>query len=292
MLATIATYAIKSGQNEIVGWVSSGVSGYRLMVPSMVLLFALGAANFAIGEYLAPYSNQQQDQTRALLRSKGVPAKPDSDAWQKGDSAFYRRDGVIYTSDNDKSGHDPLNAIMAVSREGLGSSSQVVYQASGYDWSAGRFVFAGKVEKLMITPNSVIKETVIDQSFAERVDPLAPRLGNPNHLSLSALRSGSVNSDSETERLSYRLAYNKRLALAATPLFFGLVGIAFGLKLGRKGNAVAVAKAVFLSLVYLVTAGVCEQFGRSGSLSPEYAVWGPILVFFLIAIFFTSRMRT
>jgi lipopolysaccharide export system permease protein len=292
MLATIATYAIKSGQNEIVGWVSSGVSGYRLMVPSLVLLVVFGAVNFAVGEYIAPYANRQQDKTRSLLRSKGLPAESRGESWQKGDSAFYGKVRAISASDNDVGSGGPQNMILAVLREGLGSKRQILYRAPSYDWSAGRLSFAGKTTRLNITPDAIVEDFLSDHSLREPADPFAPRLGNPNHLSLSDLRSGAEASPTESTRSSYRLAYSKRLSLAITPLFFGLVGIAFGLKLTRKGNAVAVAKAVFLSLLYLVAAGVCDQLGRSGALPPEFAVWGPISVFLLVAIFFTSRMRT
>ena len=48
MVATLATYIIKSRQNEIVTWTAAGQSVYRLMLPCFALMVLVGAMNFGI----------------------------------------------------------------------------------------------------------------------------------------------------------------------------------------------------------------------------------------------------
>ncbi len=74
MVATLATYVIKSRQNEIVTWISAGKSAYRLLAPCFVLMLLLGGANWVIQEKVAPVSNQIQDSFRNQIR-KG-PLQP------------------------------------------------------------------------------------------------------------------------------------------------------------------------------------------------------------------------
>src|SRR4029079_7320617 len=72
MIATLATYVIKSRQNEIVTWTSAGQSVYRLLLPCFVLMCVIGLLNFEIQEHILPRSNQVQDALRSQIRSQGV----------------------------------------------------------------------------------------------------------------------------------------------------------------------------------------------------------------------------
>src|SRR5206468_1827578 len=78
MIAVLATYAIKSRQNEIVTWTSAGQSIYRLLLPCFLLMLLIGGINWTVQEYVLPRANQAQDQLRTIIRNRGVaPAEPD-----------------------------------------------------------------------------------------------------------------------------------------------------------------------------------------------------------------------
>src|SRR2546423_6072199 len=68
MIGTLATYVIKSRQNEIVTWTSAGQSVYRLLLPCFLLMVLLGIMNWEIQERIMPRSNQLQDAARNLIR--------------------------------------------------------------------------------------------------------------------------------------------------------------------------------------------------------------------------------
>ena len=81
MIGTLATYVIKSRQNEIVTWASAGQSIYRLTLPCFLLMLGLGAGNWLIQERILPHANQMQDATRALIRNRGVPVEQPGKYW-------------------------------------------------------------------------------------------------------------------------------------------------------------------------------------------------------------------
>ena len=101
MIATLATYVIKSRQNEIVTWTSAGQSVYRLLLPCFVLMCVLGLINFEIQEHILPRSNQIQDALRSQIRSQGVVANRSGKFWVATDKRIYSFE-LGPASDNEK----------------------------------------------------------------------------------------------------------------------------------------------------------------------------------------------
>ncbi|MBK8304334.1 MAG: LptF/LptG family permease [Chloracidobacterium sp.] len=102
MIGVLATYAIKSRQNEIVTWTSAGQSVYRLLVPSFVLMALLGGLNFGLQEILLPKSNRLQDGIRDQLRARGKVEDKSGKYWIASDQRIYSFRTVEAASDNAK----------------------------------------------------------------------------------------------------------------------------------------------------------------------------------------------
>lgn len=89
MIATLATYVIKSRQNEIVTWISAGQSVYRLLLPCFVFMVFLGGFNWLVQEWVAPRSNQVQDSLRGQLRNRGIFVNASGKYWVANDKKIY-----------------------------------------------------------------------------------------------------------------------------------------------------------------------------------------------------------
>ena len=89
MIGTLATYSIKSRQNEIVTWTSAGQSVYRLLLPCFMLMALLGGINWVIQERVLPRANQLQDATRDLIRSRGIVDNQPGRYWVANDERIY-----------------------------------------------------------------------------------------------------------------------------------------------------------------------------------------------------------
>jgi lipopolysaccharide export LptBFGC system permease protein LptF len=99
MVGTLATYVIKSRNNEIVTWTSAGQSVYRLLLPCFVLMAALGVGNWSIQEKVLPGTNRLQDSTRELIRNRGVVTEKSGKFWVANEKRIY---SFEFASDNDK----------------------------------------------------------------------------------------------------------------------------------------------------------------------------------------------
>jgi len=89
MVGVLATYVLKSRQNEIVTWISAGQSVYRLLLPCFVLMAVLGIVNWQVQERLAPRANQVQDAVRLQIRKSGVTANSSGRFWVAGNGRIY-----------------------------------------------------------------------------------------------------------------------------------------------------------------------------------------------------------
>src|SRR5205085_12126923 len=103
MLAILATYVIKSRQNEIVTWISAGQSVYRLLLPCLVATMLIGAANWAIQETLFTQANAIQDSLRTQIRSRGVVTSQTGRFWVYVDNNIISFDSTP-ASDNEIAG--------------------------------------------------------------------------------------------------------------------------------------------------------------------------------------------
>jgi lipopolysaccharide export system permease protein len=99
MVGTLATYVIKSRNNEIVTWTSAGQSVYRLLFPCFVLMAALGVGNWFIQEKVLPGTNRLQDSTRELIRNRGVAKGQSGKFWVASETRIY---SFQFASDNEK----------------------------------------------------------------------------------------------------------------------------------------------------------------------------------------------
>ncbi|MBA2378499.1 MAG: LptF/LptG family permease [Blastocatellia bacterium] len=89
MVAVLATYVIKSRQNEIVTWTSAGQSVYRLLFPCFILMLFLGVINWQIQERVAPYGNLMQDLLRTQIRDRGSVRRIADTFWVANDRRIY-----------------------------------------------------------------------------------------------------------------------------------------------------------------------------------------------------------
>ncbi|HQX56757.1 MAG TPA: LptF/LptG family permease [Pyrinomonadaceae bacterium] len=89
MVAILATYVIKSRQNEIVTWISAGKSAYRLLVPCFLLMLLVGGLNWVIQERIAPVSNQIQDSIRNQIRKGPLQSAAGGRYWVANGNRIY-----------------------------------------------------------------------------------------------------------------------------------------------------------------------------------------------------------
>lgn len=298
MIATLATYVIKSRQNEIVTWTSAGQSVYRLLLPCFVLMLILGFVNWEIQERVYPKANQIQDDLRDRIRSRGVLDNRSGKLWVANDKRIYSFVLDEGASDNDPAVISNCAATCAVKNlsifqfNGTETKLQSVYRVSNAVWERDRIVFTGGVERTDISDGTGTITKSEGGELAEGSNPFAEFRRKPSHMDAGELKAQIASSESNAERRSFFVALDKKYATLILPFVIALFTAPFALSLSRKGRVVTVGYAVGLWLLFTGVTSVFEQLGLNGLLPPSLAVWGPLVIFSMLGLVLLSRVKT
>lgn len=308
MVAILATFVIKSRQNEIVTWIAAGQSVYRLLLPCMMFMLVLGFVNWQIQEQIAPRTNQIQDQLRNQIRSRGVVANRSGKYWVANDKRIYsfqlgsaqeggalgrvnapnHGTGIIAASDNETRVSD-LSVYEFADR---GAELQTVYRVSEALWAEDRIIFADRGTRTTLGEGNISTTDITGGEIVEDSNPFAELRKKPSHLTAAETRELAENSEADIERRSFFVALEKKHATLFLPFIIALFTAPFALSLSRKGKAVTVGYAIGLWLLFMGVTSTFEQFGTSGFLPSGMAVWSPLVLFTMLGIYLISKVRT
>ncbi len=299
MVATLATYIIKSRHNEIVTWTSAGQSVYRLLLPCFLLMAIVGLINWQVQERLTPRANQLQDTIRTQIRKGGVAVDRSGRMWVARDNRIY---AFKQSDSNNNSASDNETRAACLTSCGLDMNVyefsinrqelQSVYRTPRANWNNGKVVFAAPVEKISLSDGKVQTESMPSGELAEELDPFNQIKGKPSHLNITELKQRLASTESDVERRSFAVTIEKRYSTLVLPLIIALLTAPFALSLSRKGRVVTVGYAVGIWLLFMGATSIFAQFGESGNLSPLVSVWAPLLLFAMLGVYMLSRVRT
>lgn len=290
MIATLATYVIKSRQNEVVTWTASGQSIYRLLLPCFILMLLLGMANWGIQEKLLATTNLIQDNLRTQIRNKGIAVTNTGKNWLATENRIYSFELVdSATSFFGTQRVKNLSVYQLSEGETKLKSVTKIEQAL---WEDNKIKFIGKTETI-VWDNGTPKVTENNENeLTENYNPFKQIQRKPNHLTTSELQEFIKTTESESEKRSYSIALQKRYSTLFLPLIITLFTAPFALSLSRKGKVITIGYSVGLWLVFIGVSNVFEQYGLSGNLEPIVAVWSPLIIFSLIGAILLTRVKT
>jgi LPS export ABC transporter permease LptF len=315
MIATLTTYVLKSRHNEVVTWTSAGQSVYRLLLPCLVLMLLLGVLNWQIQERIAPSANVRQDELRAQIRSRGLLENKSGKFWVANLRRIYSFEiDPTATSEDRRQTRSTYNTgtsdnvtpyffarcrapcavrTLTVYEFDLETGNlQTLYQIPSAVWEVDRIRFTSTGQETAFDNGQVTTKLVVDGELGEESNPFAEVRKKPSHLNISETREQIRSSESEFERRSFGVALEKKYATIFLPFIIALFTAPFALSLSRKGKAVTVGYAVGLWLLFMGLTSTFEQFGLNGYLTPEVAVWSPLILFAMLGIYLLSRVRT
>jgi lipopolysaccharide export LptBFGC system permease protein LptF len=304
MLAILATYVIKSRQNEIVTWISAGQSIYRLLAPCFIAMLLLGGFNWALQEAVLPRANQIQDELRTQIRSRGQVANKGGRYWTFSNGEIVNFE-VAPASDNDNGQTDTLQSNSSASdnethllnlkifklEQGSGPL-QTIYQSDAGTWKGDRLSLAAPVRVSQLQNGQITSSVVPGAEINVTGNPLVSISEKPSYLSRRQINERIAASASDAEKSMFAIALQKRYATPLLPLIIAFFTAPFALSLSRKGKVATVGGAIGLWLLYIGLTNIFEQFGLNGMLAPKMAVWAPLALFSLLGVYMLSRVRT
>ncbi|MBA2335382.1 MAG: LptF/LptG family permease [Blastocatellia bacterium] len=288
MVCTLATYVIKSRQNEIVTWTSAGQSVYRLLLPCLLFMLLLGFLNWQIQERILPQSNQLQDRYRNQIRSRGAQAVDKGKFWVANDKRIFSFELGKNASDNENRVTNLNIYEFADDKTRL----QTLYRIPAAVWEKDRINFIGNYERIDLSEGMIRAESMSGGSLAEVSNPFLEVRKKPSHLNIRETRQQAASSESEIEKRSFEVALEKKYTTLFLPFVIALFTAPFALSLNRKGKIVTIAYAVGLWLLFMGVTSIFDQFGLNGLLSPAFAVWSPLMLFSMFGIYLLAKVKT
>ena len=287
MIATLATFVIKSRQNEIVTWTAAGQSVYRLLFPCFGLMFLIGAFNWGVQEYLAPQTNQKQDTLRAQIRNKGNLLKQEGKYWVS------RQDRIYSFEKTEKSTGTTQKVENLTVYEFFPENQQLstIYKTPQAVWQTDKIVLEQTVITRLKNQTLETQETS-GVELSEKENPFNNLNQKPNHLTSFETKYQMLEAESETESRNLEIALNKKYSTPFLPFIITLFTAPFALSLNRKGKVITVGYAIGLWLIFMGISSGFEQAGLSGNILPNLAVWSPLFLFSMIGIFLFSKVKT
>ncbi len=291
MIATLATYVIKSRQNEIVTWTAAGQSVYRLLLPCFLFMIFVGLVNWQLQERILPQSNQLQDELRTQIRNRGNLSNREGKFWVANDKRIYSFNIVGNTLSSIKTVKTVKNLSIYDFSEN-DSRLQTIYRIPEAVWDENSIRFADKAERISLAEGRIINQTLNGGEIAENTNPFNELYKKPTHLNTLETREQMKKSQSEVEQRNYAIALEKKHTTPFLPFIITLFTAPFALSLSRKGKAVTVGYAVGVWLSFMGMTNVFEQLGLNGFISPFFAVWSPLFAFAMLGVYLLSKIKT
>lgn len=287
MIATLATYVIKSRRNEIVTWTSAGQSVYRLLIPCFGFMVVLGGFNWVVQETIAPRANFLQDTYRQILRSRGVFAATPARLWVANDERIYSFTTDVSASDNERRVRD-----LSIYEFADNGELQTLYRSTQGSWSKGTLSLTGEVKVSALQNGQIQNSLKQEQEISSATNPFKEMRKKPSQLSTWETYERIENSESEIERRSFEVSLQRKWATLILPFVIALFTAPFALSLDRKGKAATVGYAVGIWLIFMAVTSSFEQLGMSGFVAPWLSVWAPLMFFAMLGTYLLSKVKT
>ena len=287
MIAILATYIIKSRQNEIVTWTAAGQSVYRLLLPCFVLMTFIGLINWGVQEFVAPDTNQTQDLLRDQLRNNGVLAKKEGKIWVANDNKIY---SFEISSQNAESRNVEKLSIYEFSKNDFTLIS--VTKSPSAVWANEKIILGDGARKITWGKTNASVSAVPVNEIPVTLDIFSNQNKKPNHLNTKQTRSKVNNTEGGVEQRRFEVALQKKYSTPLLPLIITLFTAPFALSLDKKNRVITIGYAVGFWLLYLGVGNAFEQFGISGAVSPEISIWSPLVLFSIVGLFLITKIKT
>ncbi len=288
MIATLATYVIKSRQNEIVTWTASGQSIYRLLAPCFLLMAIIGVLNWGIQEKLAPQTNRIQDELRTQIRNRGVSNDKKEKYWVANNERIFS----FEIDEKSSLAKREVNNLTIYEFSENESKLKTIFSIPKGIWEREKINIIGSASKTEYLENEVKTTEISNGDLEVKANPFNNLYEKPNHLSASETREQIESRESEIEKRTFQIALQKKYTTLFLPLIITLFTAPFALSLSRKGKVITIGYAVGIWLLFMGITNVFEQFGQNGFLSPNIAVWSPILLFATLGAFLLTKVKT
>ncbi len=305
LLALLYTLTNHARHHEITAIRAAGIGLWRLCLPYLTVGFIASIGLFALNELIAPDSSEAADKilNRRMPKTAGSLGPNQVSNFGFTNSRDGRKWLIgIYNTDTAEMTNVKLNwklsdgssRWLVADRAVRTNDVWTFYNLLEYSESPG----AGALPMPSIQTNVLafpeFKETpdeIKSEIKISGADRSSTRTTKLPELSIREILSYlNLHPHPLREKELYTKFYG-RLAAPWTCLVAVLIAIPFGAGGGRRNVFVGVASSIVICLFYYFLQPLCLTFGSAGYMPPWLAAWLPNLVFGLVGLWMTGRVR-
>jgi lipopolysaccharide export system permease protein len=307
LLALLFTLTNHARHNEITAIRAAGISLWRLSLPYLAVGALAGVALFVMNEFWVPDSADAAERIRQRyaagsgqgpqnqVRKLGFTNARDQRVWQIG--AYQVDTGVminpVVISSLPGGARTYLYSDRAVRRNGVWTFYQArLYRESGETNALPVLLLQTNVlamPELNETPEQIKSEIRISSNLNTLSFRNAKRADVPLTEIFNYLRLHPQPSKSDGAWLFTKM--HGRLAAPWTCLVVVLMALPFGAASGRRNVFVGVASSIVICFAFFVLQTLCLALGAGGYLAPWMAGWLPNIVFGVLGLGLSARVR-
>jgi LPS export ABC transporter permease LptG/LPS export ABC transporter permease LptF len=291
LVAVLATVGGLTRTGELIVMRACGVSLYRVAVPLLLLAFIWSGGLFLLDDRVLAHANLRADAIADEI--KGLPPRAGSTIsdthWLAGEtgqicyySAFEIPRQTLYGVSVFETTPDEARLLSHT------SARRAVYARGA--WHAE----AGWVQRFPTVSASV------RESFASRTLPLPPpdRFAGDREQTAELMTFRDLRAHiSELANSGFNLADSRvqlkaRIAFPLVTLVMTILGVPFGLTLGRRGALYGIGLAMVLGAAYWLLNAFFMAVGRADLLPAALAAWAANILFLAVALYAMLTART
>ena len=291
LFATLLTFGRLSAEGEIIAFLSSGISLFRIENTLLVFAFILTGVSLFFSWYIAPWCNYQYSQTYEGI----IFARPTTQIKEGTITDVEGRKLYTHYIDpkTDKMKEiilyefipqgDFLFPQLIIAREGE-FKKEVLYlrEAALYRFGKNyRLLQQGKFDSQSIYLNNQFSQ---DEREWKRDNELSL-----NEIGQKIEKEKAKENPDPGEIKELSIEFHSRIAVPLATLLFALIAVPLGITMKRKGKSLSLGVSLMIAIGYYVLFLAGKFLARAELLPPYQAIWLSNVLLGILAIWLTAR---
>ena len=289
LLATLLTFGKLSSASEITAMKSCGIGFFRIAAPAILLGFIVSCCAIMFNEYVVPWANtaynnvvyyEIKGNTEMKSQEHLIVKEINDDKIQR---LVYAREydpktetlhGVTMLEFN---GEEKVTHVENAEYAEWKNDLWIMHRGMIYDISEDERTHTMRFDKQILpvreSPHQIVREQKTPEELTMKELKAQIKIMQTQYIDTSKL---------ETELY-------QRITVPMASLIFALVGIPLGMQPTRNSSSMGFAWSVIIIFLYYCSMTMANAIGRSGAISPMYAVWIPNIIGLIAGIVLMKR---
>ncbi len=284
LLATITIFGLMNKNNELLAIKSSGISGYSLIKPAILIAVILAFLMFFLGETIIPVSMAKANYIKYnVIKKRNIYSSGKKDIWIKSENK------LIHINFFDPVKQSVAGITVTSLRDNFDLESRIDAQEAYY--KEGKWIVKNIIEQIHKENSMDYDVNLYDEKIIEwaiKPEDLGAIVKKSEEMSFFELKNYVKKVEEEGyDATTFKVDLNAKIAFPFICIIMVLTGAATGMRPFAKNNIpAAIAIGVVIAFLYWAVYGFCLSLGYGTILPPIVSAWTTNLFFFCFGILY------